>query len=142
MLGVAAGSATANLEIEAGHAYNEMKENGVSDETARNIALLIGGANAALETIQADELIKSFKILNKNALTEGAAKKIGQYLKKRGINIAHETAQEVVQEGVTMAGANVASKIDKGEWEYSWGEMGKRAEETAKSSALSFGFFG
>ena len=140
--GIAAGSATANFEIEAGLAYNEMIENGISQRTARKIALGVGAGNAALEAVQLDDLAKSFKILDTQDATKPVAKKLLSYLKDRGMNVASETAQEVAQEAVTITGANLGSKIDKGNWEYNWGEIGQRIGETAVSSAMSFGLLG
>lgn len=140
--GIAAGSATANFEIEAGLAYNEMIENGISQKTARKIALGVGAGNAALEAVQLDDLAKSFKILDTQDATKPVAKKLLSYLKDRGMNVASETAQEVAQEAVTITGANLGSKIDKGNWEYNWGEIGQRIGETAVSSAMSFGLLG
>lgn len=140
--GMTVGSTSANFEIEAGLAYNEMVENGVSANTARRIALAVGTGNAALEALQIDDLLKSVKILNKSAVTKPTAKKIAKYLSERGAHIASETAQEVMQEGVTTTGANIGSRIEKGKWEYSAGDVAQRLGETALSSALSFGAAG
>ena len=140
--GIALGSATANLEIEAGLAYNEMVENGISPETARKIALGVGVGNAALEMVQADELIKSFKILDTSDATSSVAKKIASYLAKRGVNVATETTQEVGQEAITLAGLDAARGIEGKDAIYSWKEIGQRIGETAASSALSFGLLG
>lgn len=140
--GIAAGSTTSNFEIEAGLAYNEMVENGISPDTASKIALGVGTGNAALEMIQFDDLAKSLKILNASDATQPVAKKIASYLKNRGVSVVSETAQEVGQEAVTIAGVNIGSKVDKGEWAYDWGEIGQRIGETAASSAMSFGLLG
>ena len=142
LTGMAAGSATANFEIEAGNAYEEMIENGISPSLASKIALGVGGANAALEMVQADDLIKSFKILNKTNATKPVAKKILSYMKDRGINIATETAQEVGQEASTIIGVQAANKIEKGKFAYDASEVARRLGETAASSALSFGLLG
>lgn len=137
--GFTAGSAKASLEIEAGHAYNEMIENGISEKTAKNIALAVGGVNAGLELLQVDELFKAFKVLNKTGATDTVVKRISKELLARGIDVAKETAQEVAQEGVTIAGVQAASKKDKGEWAYTKEAVASRLGETAASSALSFG---
>ena len=102
----------------------------------------VGGANAALEMVQADDLIKSFKILNKTNATKPVAKKILSYMKDRGINIATETAQEVGQEASTIIGVQAANKIEKGKFAYDASEVARRLGETAASSALSFGLLG
>lgn len=137
--GFTAGSAASNLEIEAGHAYNEMIQQGISEEVARNIALGVGGINAALEFVQADELLKSFKALNKSGASDTVLKRITDELTARGIDVAKETAQEVAQEGVTIAGTQAASAIENGAWAYDANEVLERLGETALSSAMSFG---
>lgn len=142
MAGFATGSALANFDIEAGHAYNEMVEMGISPETAKSIASAVGAGNAALEMLQLDELVKGFKIVKGLDNTKGFAKKLGDFLLKKGVHIAKETTQEVGQEAVTIAGVNVGSKIDKGEWAYDWEEMRNRVGDTAVSSAISFALLG
>lgn len=142
LAGMAAGSATSNFEIEAGHAYNEMIEQGISPTTAKKIALGVGAGNAALEALQIDDLIKSAKILTKTNADSTITKKLMSYLADRGISVAKETVQEVGQEGVTIAGVNIGSKIDKGEWAYNSKEVGNRLVDTAVSSAMSFALLG
>ena len=141
--GFMAGSVASNFEIEAGLAYNEMIEQGVSPETAKKVALGIGGANAALEAVQLDELAKSFKILKNNPATEAAADSLGKRLLDMGMNVTKsvgkETAQEVAQEGTTIHGVQQATKMDTGEKAYTSEEVIDRLFDTAKSSALSFG---
>ena len=140
--GLKIASAEKNYEIEAGLAYNEMLENGVSEKTARNVAAIVGGVNAGLEALQLDELAKSMRILKNNPLTGEASKRLSQYLIEKGLSLGNETLQEVLQEGSTIAGAQIANKIDKGEWAYSGGEVADRLKDTAVSSALSFGVAG
>ena len=142
MTGLKIASAEKNYEIEAGLAYNEMLENGVSEKTARNVAAIVGGVNAGLEALQLDELAKSVQILKNNPLTGNASKKLSQYLVDRALSLGNETLQEVLQEGSTVAGAQIANKIDKGQWAYSSGEVIDRLKDTAASSALSFGVAG
>lgn len=139
-IGFKLGSAKANMEIEAGHSYLELLENGVSEDTAQVIASLVGGGNAALEALQLDELFKSFKVLDKMGADDSILKIIAKELGARGLDVTKETLQEVGQEGVTIAGTQAGSMIDKGEWAYSADEVAKRLGDTALSSALSFGF--
>ncbi len=135
----ASGSAASNYEIEAGHAYNEMLEAGIKEETARKIAIGVGGVNAALEAAQVDELLDAYKITKASGATKSVAKRILDELVDRGVDVAKETGQEVLQEGVTIAGVQAASKLDKGEYAYSAADIGNRLLDTAQSSALSFG---
>lgn len=140
--GIMAGSAKANLEIEAGHAYNEMVENGISPDVAKGVATIVGIGNASLEMFQLDELIKSAKILQKTNADSTITKKLIEYLAKRGKYVASETAQEVAQEGVTLAGVDLARGIEGKDAIYSWGDVGQRLGDTAISSAMSFAMLG
>ncbi len=137
--GFKTGSAMSNLEIEAGHAYNEMVEAGISEETAKKVALGVGSVNAGLELLQVDELVDAYKVTKSSGATKTVTKKIFDELKDRGIDVAKETAQEVAQEGVTIAGTQAASKLENGEFAYNADDVKNRLLDTAKSSALTFG---
>lgn len=137
--GFSAGSAAANFQIEAGHAYNEMLEAGISEKTAKRVATAVGGVNAGLELLQVDELLDAYKVTKATGTTKNFTKKILDELVDRGVDVAKETAQEVAQEGVTIAGVQAASKIDNDEWAYTADDVKSRLADTAKSSALSFG---
>lgn len=137
-LGYKTGSAMTNMQIEGGLAYQEMLEMGVSEETARVIGLAVGGANAGLEALQLDELLKGLKV-SKSAGLNSATDIIFDVIKRRWPSVANNVAQEVAQEGVTIAGTQLGSKIDKGEWAYDTGEILGRLGDTAVSSTLTFG---
>lgn len=137
--GLKTGMALNNYQVEAGLSYNELLEKGVSPETAKKIALGVGTVNAALEGLQVDELLDAFDILKITPGTQTAAKRIAKELLDRGVDVANETLQETAQEGVTIAGTQLGSKIDKGEWAYNSGEVMNRLGDTALSSALTFG---
>lgn len=137
--GLQVGSGLSNYQIEAGLAYKEMLDNGISEDTASKVATAVGGANAALELVQMDELVKSFQVLNKSGASNGVLDAVLGELKRRGMDVAKETAQEVAQEGVTITGSQVASQIDRGEWQYGAKDVVERLGDTALSSALSFG---
>ena len=138
-LGMKVCNAKTNMEIEGGRAYLEMLNNGVSEETARAIATGVGGVNAALDTLQLDELLKAYKILDKAGADDTLLDILVREVTNRTIDTAVETGQEVLQEGVTIGGTQLGSKIDTGEWAYSLGEVGDRLWDTAKESALTFG---
>lgn len=137
--GFAAGSAASSLEIEAGHAYNEMIELGVKEDIARKIAMAVGVGNAGLEAFQVDELSDAYKATAGKGATKTFAKILVDELKERGVDVLKETAQEDLQELVTIGGVQAAHKLDKGEYAYSAEEIGKRLLDTTKSSLLSFG---
>ena len=50
-----------------------------------------------------------------------------------------ETGQEDLQEPVTIAGTQLGSKIDTGEWAYNLAEVLQRLWDTTKESVLTFG---
>ena len=139
LYGFKTGSAMSNLEIEAGHAYNEMIEMGVKEDIAKKIALGVGAGNAALEFAQLGNLEDAFKTTAKKEGTEAVWKLMLKELQNRGIDVFTETAQEVGQELVTIGGVLAANYLDKGEWAYSLKDVGNRLWDTTKSSALSFG---
>ncbi len=116
--GLQAGTANQNRMVEAGLAYQEMIENGISEDTAKKIANYVGLANAALEFVQLDELVKAFRVLGKSGASSTVLQKLAKELAERGVDVVKETAQEVAQEGVTIAGAQLANKMETqdGNW--------------------------
>lgn len=136
--GLQAGTANQNRMVEAGLAYQEMIENGISEDTAKKIANYVGLANAALEFVQLDELVKAFRVLGKSGASSTVLQKLAKELAERGVDVAKETAQEVAQEGVTIAGAQLANKMETGNYAYGADEVIDRLRETAESSALAF----
>lgn len=136
--GMATGSARINMMIEAGHAYNEMVEAGVPADTAKAIAMGVGVVNAALEAIQFDELAKSFDALQatgSNRFSKALAKELA---KRVLVDPGSETAQEVLQEGSTIAGVQLGSYLAGEEAAYSTTEILTRLKDTAASSYLTF----
>ena len=49
--GLSTGSAKEGTIIEAGHQYNQLIENGISHETARNVGIAVGLVNGGLELV-------------------------------------------------------------------------------------------
>lgn len=137
--GLGIGTTKSIYEIEAGLAYEEMIENGISDKTAQIAANLVGGVNAIIEVAQLDELIDAYKILNGSRATQKFATKLAVELLDRGINVLTETGEEELQELATITGTQIAGYIDNGELVYSSGEVLDRLADTGKSSALAFG---
>ena len=139
LTGLSAGNAASALEIEAGHAYNEMIELGISHETASKVALGVGTLNAGLEAVQLDTLLDAYKIASKSGAGKSITKKIFKELVDRGVDVAKETGQEVAQEVITMGGVQIANKAEKGESAYTFEEVKDRLLDTLKQSALTFG---
>lgn len=144
VVGLKAGTTKRAFEIEAGLAYKELIESGVSPDTAKLISYGTGTVNALLELVQVEEVLRASKILTKNPATKsigvGLLKELGKRGIDLGVNVGFNVAQETVQEGVTIGGVQVGSKIDTGEFAYSTKEVVDRLLETAGSSALTFSF--
>ena len=77
-------------------------------------------------------------MLESNGATKGAAQKVLEELGRRGLSVLNETAQEVAQEGATVAGVQAASYHDRGKPAYTGREVGKRLLDTAGASVLFF----
>ncbi len=88
------------FRIEAGHFYDEMVSSGVSENVARALALAVGGANAGLELLPADEIIKSMKILNKRGDKKELIEKIEGVLLNYGFDDVKNKAQDIISDGV------------------------------------------
>ena len=85
-----------------------------------------------------DELLKAYKILEKVGADDKLTSIVFRELLKRGIDVGVETRQEVLQEAATIAGVQAGTKLDTGEWAYSFGDVTDRLWDTAKESALTF----
>lgn len=136
--GLRTGMAYNAYKSEAGHAYNTMRELGVSEDTARAVAIAIGVGVAALESDQLAQVVKGFKVLDATGADDTLMKRLGKELLAKGIDVAKETGQEVLQEGLAIGGESLASKYDTGKWAYTWDEAGERLKDTAIDSALAF----
>lgn len=137
--GVKMGSAKASMEIEAGLAYLEMLEHGISEKTARTIAMGVGAANAMLDVVQLDELLSAYKILDEAGVDDSILSILYREVTNRGLDALTETGLEDVQELTTITGTQIGSKLDTGEWAYTGREVADRLWDTTKDSLLSFG---
>ena len=139
-VGTAMGGALANYEIMSSYAYDEMLEYGIDENTAKTVAYVTGGLNALLESAQIDEVLSAFKVLNKvdGAASQSLAKIIAKELAERGVDIAKETGEEMLQETVTMGGVDWALR-QNGQDGFSAEDYVQRIGETGVQSALSFG---
>lgn len=115
IMGNRAGSVATNMEVQAGLAYNKMRENGVPEETARDIAMIIGGVDGAIDVIPMDSLIDSVKILDKSGVSEKAIELFGDAAKKAGVDISpiiETTLKTKAQEGVSKAGVEIGTWLE------------------------------
>lgn len=138
MKGAELASTTSNMEIEAGFAYREMRDNGVPHEIASPVSMVVGGVNGLLENAQLDEILSSIKVLDKVPSTQPLAKKLTGMLVENFPGYLNEIAQEDLQELATMFGVNVAGALAGKDDIISIQEMRDRLIENTKSSALSF----
>ena len=112
--------ATDAFIVEGGHAYLEMIESGIDHDTARAVAMGVGVINSSLEilgtTAVAVPLTNAVKRLAKRAMGEALKKKTvtvaaRNFVAGYGTAIAGETATEVMQEAVMIAGAEIARQF-------------------------------
>lgn len=117
IMGNRAGSVATNMEVQAGLAYNKMRENGVPEETARDIAMIIGGVDGAIDMISMDSAIKFVKTLDASGASEKAIELLGNGLKKMGVDIGpiiETTLKTKAQEGVSKAGVGIGTWLEGG----------------------------
>lgn len=140
--GMAAGGAEYWSKQGAGMVYSILRQNGVPHDKAASTAVTVGIPYGAIELLQVGKLapagLKNIVkdqlkgIIEKEGVKKAAARQTG--------NIAKQTGQEVVQEGMVIAGEQyrgVDTQAYEGEGQFS--AIGRRLGETAKQSALSFG---
>ncbi len=137
--GYKASAAINTYEASAGHTYETLKSLGVSDEVASIAADGVGFGVGMLEAIQLDELVDAYVLGATNGASDNVLKIIGAEILKRAKNTTFETTEEVLQEIVTIAGEDVAYKVDKGEHLYTTDEVKERLGETAATSFMGFG---
>ena len=118
-----AATAYQTSKIEEGHAFLEMLEQGIDEETAVNIATTVGAVNGLLELTGAigwtkpikDMVLKSFKQeMIKGLKDKTKAVAIKNTLKTWGKAIAFETSTEVAQEVSKMIGVDVGRHLQPG----------------------------
>ena len=124
--GLSTGSAKEGTIIEAGHQYNQLIENGISHETARNVGIAVGLVNGGLELVglglvtgPAKQLLIRATMKEVNKSLQKATMR--QVLQKAGTtafrNWASEVGTEELQELVNIAGEDFADYFDTGEFE-------------------------
>jgi polyhydroxyalkanoate synthesis regulator phasin len=156
-VGMVSGS-TENIFIaESGNAYGALKDevdeegNKLPEDLVRYAALGNGFVNAAIETLEIASIPGLGKLFQKAQskaikalLFDGTMKNfIINATKKWGRNVAAETAQEIIQESVSMATEALAKEVSNkyGGTEFvppEAQEILQRLGETAKQSALGF----
>ncbi|SHJ70559.1 hypothetical protein SAMN02745751_03174 [Dethiosulfatibacter aminovorans DSM 17477] len=124
-MGSAMGSAMASYQLEAGFAYADMIEQGISSDIASQVATYVGLANAGIEVAQVGTIAKKLPVVGKvlsAGISEGAEEVAQKYirntsgktimtgLKEFAKDIASETAEEVAQETTNIIGETVAQK--------------------------------
>lgn len=144
-IGSTTGVANHMYSVEKGQAYKAMIEEGVPADIANRYATIVGAANAGLELLQLDELMKSVKLIG-NLGEDMMSETVSKYLKKNGVaqiqkyigSVGKETTQEVAQEMVTMTGEYLGKKQAGQDVELFTNENAKRLLDTAIQSGKSF----
>jgi len=151
--GLQIGSAVNMAQTEAGQAYQELVESGVSHSIASPIATGVGVINGLIEKAQLDVLTGITDPLlmgilkgairkgTRQAVTTGALRQgVTQLALRYGIGIAENTAQEVLQESVTILGTFIGQELDKAdvplEKRITLQDALNRIKDTAYTSAL------
>lgn len=153
--GFTAGNAVGFGKIMAGLDYKEFVDAGIDENLSTMVALGTGTINSILETAQFGKILNSFpggqklkSLMIRNAAknaAEEAIDKFGYRIMKEGIkNLTQETAEEVMQEIVTIYGRNLATEMHNDKYgdrieKISAREGAKRVAETAIDSLLTFG---
>lgn len=115
--GTVAKMAEQSYRIEAGHSYLEMIEAGVDRNTAQYASTGVGLVNAGLEMVGVGLVAKPFKSALIRSVTEGVAESLKKptmnvALRNFGVNyglaVGGETVTELLQEGVSIAGTELA----------------------------------
>ncbi len=115
IMGHKAGSIATNMEVQAGLAYNEMRENGVSEETARDIAMIIGGLDGALDVIPASSALKYLKILDDSGASKEAIKFFLNQVEKMGVDtraIIEAALKTEAQEEISKVGVGIGTMLE------------------------------
>ena len=124
--GLRTGAAKEGAIIEAGHQYNELIENGISHETAKNVGIAVGLVNGGLEFTSLGVITGPAKQLLIRATLKEVNKSLKKYTMQQVLRTAgttafrswaSEVATEELQELVNIAGADFAEYFDTGEFE-------------------------
>lgn len=108
--GYKVGSTATNIEIQAGQAYDAMLKNGVSKETARDIAMIIGGVDGAIDIIPINSALKYLKILDDSGASKEAIKFFLNKVEKMGVDtrtIIEAALKAEAQEEISKAGVGI-----------------------------------
>ena len=148
-IGLKAGMAKEVFAMEAGYAYHELKSMGVDDQPAKQIAIAVGAANAAIEFAQIGTLLKGLgkavptgyvsRMIARRLLAKGAAGRSAAALAAMAVDAAKETLQELGQESVAIAGTEFGAQM-QGVNGLGKEQIAARLKDTALSSALGFLF--
>lgn len=141
-------------QIEGGNAYEEFLKAGIDPQIAGNVADLVGTANGAIEVFQevtglktlpgVDTLFNGLKRRAAKYIVDGFTKRLAKGALQYGGTVGSETAQEIIQEAITMAGRDAAASIDnaannKNIATLTGPEKLQRLAQVAGESLLSFG---
>jgi hypothetical protein len=111
-----------SFEIEGGNAYLDMINRGYDEDTARGVALGVGGVSALLEVVGINALAapvkKAVTSRLRNQVVEGLTRRTyGQAARQFAIDYAigagGEVLTEVAQTGVQIAGEEIARRISQ-----------------------------
>jgi len=132
-LGLRIGNAYGGAAVETGFSYIELRERGIDADMARNTSSGVGVVNGVLEYAQFGNVLD---FIGKASVDLGAKQIAKAYVK----DVITNTIQEIAQQGVTIAGRNIASAasdLPTDDWDVILDEL----IETGKSSLITFALF-
>lgn len=132
------GAILETYKAEAQGAYEEMIDEGITPETAEGIAGAVGAINAKLEDWEMDNLVNTIK----DGVNGKFKSNVIKYVTDQALGAAEETMQEMAQETVTLAGTQIGSLMDKGEYAYDFNEAFNRVRDTGVDSFITFAAMG
>jgi len=95
-----------------GMVTNDLMKAGVSFDTAREIAPLVGAAYAAVEFAQVGQITKLAKGAGGATLKKSIINTALKLLKEKGKDYLHEVGEEGVQQFITDVGTDIGKKIE------------------------------
>lgn len=120
-LGATAGVITSTASMEAGNLYLDLRNDGVSDETAIPTAIAGGFLNGVIEVVGMKIAAKPFQALAKRLMSEAVSDAIKKPTMRAALaaagkgyltQVGAEGAEEALQETVIIAGEEIAKAID------------------------------
>ena len=150
-LGATAGVMATTAQMEAGNLYLDLREQGVSDDTAIPVALAGGYINGVIEVVGMKVAAKPFQALAKRMISQSIAKAVAQPTMRAALatagksyllQVGAEGTEESLQEIVIIAGEEIAEAIDGIDTEVSMAQAMDRVVDAFTQGAMGAAILG